>query len=248
MSPVTIVTGGSRGIGAAAVRRLAADGHAVCLSFREDTDAAEKVVQEVIETGGRCIAVRADMTSEDDIEVLFREAREELGQITGLVANAGVTSPMAPLADQPVSQLRYVLEVNVLGAMLCARRAVQSMSTARGGNGGTIVFVSSSATIHGGPGEYVHYAASKGAVDVLTVGLAKEVAQEGIRVNTVAPGMVDTEIHTLSGDPERAWKAAGRIPLGRPGDPAEIANAIAWLMTEQASYTTGAILRVAGGI
>lgn len=248
MSPVTIVTGGSRGIGAAAVRRLAADGHAVCLSFREDADAAEKLVGEVTDVGGRCIAVRADVSNENDVESLFRDAREELGQITGLVANAGVTSPMMPLADQPVSQLRYVLEVNVLGAMMCARRAVQSMSTARGGNGGSIVFVSSSATIHGGPGEYVHYAASKGAIDVLTVGLAKEVAKEGIRVNTVAPGMVDTEIHALSGDPERAWKAADRIPLGRPGDPAEIANAIAWLMTDQASYATGAILRVAGGI
>ncbi|MFI9382606.1 SDR family oxidoreductase [Kutzneria sp. NPDC052558] len=248
MSPVTIVTGGSRGIGAAAVRRLAADGHAVCLSFREDSDAAEKVVREVVDAGGRCVAVRADVSREDDIEVLFRTAREELGQITGLVANAGVTSPMMPLADQPVSQLRYVIEVNVLGALLSARRAVQSMSTARGGSGGSIVFISSSATTHGGPGEYVHYAASKGAVDVLTVGLAKEVAKEGIRVNTVAPGMVDTEIHTVSGDPERAWKAAGRIPLGRPGDPAEIANAVSWLLSPESSYATGAILRVAGGL
>jgi NAD(P)-dependent dehydrogenase (short-subunit alcohol dehydrogenase family) len=248
VSPVTIVTGGSRGIGAATVRRLAADGHAVCLSFRENVDAAEKMVREVVETGGRCIAVRADVSREDDIEVLFRTAREELGQITGLVANAGVTSPMGPLADQPASQLRYVVDVNVLGVLLSARRAIQSMSTTRGGNGGSIVLVSSSATIHGGPGEYVHYAASKGAVDVLTVGLAKEVAKEGIRVNAVAPGMVDTEIHALSGDPERAWKASGRIPLGRPGDPTEIANAIAWLMTDQASYTSGAVLRVAGGI
>ncbi|MFC0549017.1 SDR family oxidoreductase [Kutzneria chonburiensis] len=248
MSPVTIVTGGSRGIGAAAVRRLAADGHAVCLSFRENVEAAEKIVREVVDAGGRCIAVRADVSREDDTEVLFRTAREELGQITGLVANAGVTSPMAPLADQPVSQLRYLVEVNVLGALLSARRAIQSMSTARGGNGGSIVLISSSSTIHGGPGEYVHYSASKGAVDVMTVGLAKEVAKEGIRVNAVAPGMVDTEIHALSGDPERAWKAAGRIPLGRPGDPAEIADAIAWLMSDQASYTSGAILRVAGGI
>ncbi|QUQ66304.1 SDR family oxidoreductase [Kutzneria sp. CA-103260] len=248
MSPVTIVTGGSRGIGAAAVRRLAADGHAVCLSFRENSDAAEKVVREVVDAGGRCVAVRADVSREDDTEVLFRTAREELGQITGLVANAGVTSPMMPLADQPVSQLRHVIEVNVLGALLSARRAVQSMSTARGGNGGSIVFISSSAPIHGGPGEYVHYAASKGAVDVLTVGLAKEVAKEGIRVNTVAPGMVDTEIHVVSGDPERAWNVAGRIPMARPGDPAEIANAVSWLMSEQASYATGAVFRIAGGL
>ncbi len=248
MSPVTIVTGGSRGIGAAVVRRLAADGHAVCLSFRADADAAEKVVRDVVDAGGRCIAVRSDVSVEDDVEALFRTAREELGEITGLVANAGVTSPMMQLADQPVSQLRHVIDVNVLGALLCARRAVQSMSTARGGSGGSIVLVSSSATLHGGPGEYVHYAASKGAVDVLTVGLAKEVAKEGVRVNAVAPGMVDTEIHIVSGDPDRAWKAGDRIPLGRPADPAEIADPIAWLLSDQASYTTGAIFRIAGGL
>jgi NAD(P)-dependent dehydrogenase (short-subunit alcohol dehydrogenase family) len=248
VSPVTIVTGGSRGIGAAVVRRLAAEGHAVCLSFRDNVEAAEKVVREVMETGGRCVAVKADVSSEDDIETVFRTARTELGKITGVVVNAGVTSPMGPLADQPVNALRYVVDVNVLGALLCARRAVRSMSTARGGDGGSIVFVSSSATIHGGPGEYVHYAASKGAVDVMTVGLAKEVAREGIRVNAVAPGMIDTEIHAVSGDPDRAWKARERIPLGRPGDPDEIANAIVWLLSDQASYATAAVFRVAGGM
>ena len=248
MSPVTVVTGGSRGIGAATVRRLAADGHAVCLSCRDNVEAAEKVVREVVDAGGRCVAVKADVSVEDDIEVLFRTARTELGKITGVVVNAGVTSPMGPLADQPVSALRYVVDVNVLGALLCARRAVRSMSTARGGDGGSIVFISSSSTSHGGPGEYIHYAASKGAVDVMTVGLAKEVAKDGIRVNAVAPGMIDTEIHAVSGDPERAWKAGERIPMGRPGDPAEVANAIAWLLSDEASYATGAVFRIAGGM
>lgn len=247
MGAATVVTGGSRGIGAATVRRLAADGHAVCLSYRDDVDAAERVVRDVVDAGGRCIGVRADVSSADDIEVLFRTAREELGVITGLVANAGVVSPSGPLADQPIEQLRYVVDVNVMGALLCARRAVQSMSTARGGNGGSIVLVSSAASTLGGPGEYVHYAASKGAVDTLTIGLSKEVAGEQIRVNAVSPGIIATEIHATSGDPDRPTRAASTIPMGRPGEASEVASAIAWLLSDDASYTTGAILRVAGG-
>ncbi|GAA0641022.1 SDR family oxidoreductase [Kutzneria viridogrisea] len=245
---VTVVTGGSRGIGAAVVRRLAAEGHAVCLSYRQDVDAAERVVREVVDAGGRCVAVRADVTSEHDVEGLFRTAREELGVVTGLVANAGVTSPMASLADQPVAALRDVVDINLVGPLLCARRAVQSMSASRGGGGGSIVLVSSAAATLGSPGEYVHYAASKAAVDAVAIGLSKEVAAERVRVNAVAPGIIDTEIHAASGAPDRVRTAVGRIPLGRAGRAEEVAGAVAWLLSEDASYTTGAVLRVAGGM
>ncbi len=245
--PVTVVTGGGRGIGAAAVRRLAGAGHDVAVGYRIDAAAAASVVAAVAESGGRAVAVRVDTTVEADVARLFDTVAGALGPVTGLVNNAGVTSPLGRLVDLTVEELRRVLDVNLLGYVLCAKHAIRAMSTRTGGPGGAIVNISSSAATLGSPDEYVHYAAAKAAVDALTIGLAKEVAADGIRVNGVSPGIIRTGIHAASGDPGRADRLGPTIPLGRPGEPAEIANAVAWLLSPEASYTTGAILRVAGG-
>jgi NAD(P)-dependent dehydrogenase (short-subunit alcohol dehydrogenase family) len=245
--PVTVVTGGGRGIGAAVARHLAGLGHAVVVNYRSDASAAGAVVDGITAAGGRAVPVRADVTREDEVAALFAAAAE-LGPVTGLVNNAGLTAHIAPLADTPVELIRTVVEVNLVGALLCARAAVQAMSTARGGRGGSIVNVSSAAATLGSPGDYVHYAAAKAGVDALTVGLAKEVAAEGIRVNAVAPGTIRTRIHADAGQPDRADRAAARIPLGRPGDPEEIAPAIAHLLSPDSSYTTGTVIRIAGGM
>ncbi|MCX5138394.1 SDR family NAD(P)-dependent oxidoreductase [Streptomyces sp. NBC_00338] len=238
---VTVVTGGSRGIGAAVCVRLAADGHDIALGYRSDAAAADEVARSVRESGRRCVTVRMDTSEEADVDRLFDTAATELGPVTGLVNNAGVGGPLGPLADADAAGLRRALDVNVAGYLLCARRAVRDMS---GSGGGAIVNMSSAAATLGSPGEYVHYAAAKAAVDTMTVGLSKEVAAAGIRVNAVAPGVIRTEFHA---DPERPDKLAAGIPLGRPGQPEEIAGAVAWLLSDDASYATGAILRVAGG-
>ncbi|MEU7486850.1 SDR family oxidoreductase [Streptomyces sp. NPDC042319] len=242
--PVTLVTGGSRGIGAATCRRLAADGHDVALSYVQDAEAAERTAAAVRATGARCVTVRADTAEEADVEWLFDTAADQLGPLTGLVNNAGVTGPLGRLADTGTEVLRRVLDVNVLGALLCCRRAAQVMTPRRAG---AIVNVSSAAATLGSPGDYVHYAASKAALDALTVGLAKELGPDGIRVNAVAPGITDTDMHAAMGAPDRATQAAPGIPLRRPGAPEEIAAAIAWLLSPDASYATGTVLRVAGG-
>ncbi|MCX4913351.1 SDR family NAD(P)-dependent oxidoreductase [Streptomyces sp. NBC_00687] len=242
--PVTIVTGGSRGIGAATCVRLAADGHDVVVGYVSDADAAERTASAVRETGPRCVTVRVDTSDETDVERLFATAEERLGPVTGLVNNAGVTGPLGRLADADPADLRRVLEVNVLGTLLCSRRAARSMAAL---GGGVIVNVSSAAATLGSPGEFVHYAASKAAVDALTTGLAKELGADGIRVNAVAPGMIDTDMHAAMGAPDRAERAAASIPLGRAGRAEEIAAAVAWLMSDDASYATGAVLRVSGG-
>lgn len=234
---LTIVTGGSRGIGAAIARRLAADGHTICLTYRENGAAADLVAAEI---GG--IAVQADTTVDADVDRIFRRAKE-MGPITGLVNNAGITSPLGRLIDADPDMIRRVIEVNVVGYLLCARRAIAELS-----DGGSIVNISSAAATLGSPGEYVHYAASKAAVDAMTVGLAKEVAADGIRVNTVSPGIIRTDIHASAGDPDRPDRLAGRIPAGRAGLPQEVAAAVGWLMSPEASYTSGATLRVAGGL
>lgn len=239
--PVTVVTGGSRGIGAAVCRRLASDGHDIALGYHSDSEAAESVAATVRETGRSCVTVRVDTSDEADVDRLFDTAAAELGPVTGLVNNAGVSGPLGPLADADTAGLRRALDVNVVGYLLCARRAVRDMSRS---GGGAIVNMSSAAATLGSPGEYVHYAAAKAAVDTMTVGLSKEVGPAGIRVNAVAPGIIRTGFHA---DPERPDKAAGGIPLGRPGQPEEIAGAVAWLLSDDASYATGAILRVAGG-
>ncbi|KND36057.1 SDR family oxidoreductase [Streptomyces acidiscabies] len=221
MSPVTVVTGGSRGIGA-----------------------AQEVAGAVRDAGARAVVVRVDTSVEADVERLFEVAEEQLGAVTGLVNNAGVTGPLGRLADADPVDLRRVVDVNFLGVLLCSRRAAQLMAP-RGA--GSIVNISSAAATLGSPGDYVHYAASKAAVDALTVGLSKELGADGIRVNAVAPGMIDTEMHAAMGDPDRAHRAASAIPLGRPGRAEEIAGAVAWLLSREAAYTTGAVLRVAGG-
>jgi glucose 1-dehydrogenase len=246
--PVTVITGGSRGIGAATALRLARAGHDLALGYRADDGAAKRLAAQVEAAGARCVAVRADVADERDVERLFAVAADTLGMATGLVNNAGVSAHLGDLADTPVEVVRRVIDVNLLGVVLCARRAAQVMSVRRGGRGGAIVNVSSSAATLGSPHEYVHYAATKAAVDALTVGLAKELAADGIRVNAVAPGIVRTTIHADAGDPDRADRVAGRIPLGRAGEPDEIAPAIAWLLGPEASYTTGAVLRIAGGL
>ncbi|GAB7064256.1 SDR family oxidoreductase [Streptomyces mexicanus] len=241
---VTVVTGGSRGIGAAVCRRLAADGHDVVIGYVHDTKAAEAVADEVLDAGARSVVVRVDTSVEADVDRLFATAEERLGPVTGLVNNAGVTSPLGRLADTDTADLRRVVDVNLLGTLLCCRRAAQLMAPRRNG---VIVNVSSAAATLGSPGEYVHYAATKAAVDALTVGLAKELGPDGVRVNAVAPGLIDTEIHTASGDPDRARRGGSAVPLGRAGRAEEIASAVAWLMSPDASYTSGAVLRVAGG-
>lgn len=248
MAGVTLVTGGGRGIGAAVALRLARDGHAVGIGYERAREAAEEVVRKVREAGAECVAVQADTSDEAQVERLFDTVRERLGAITGLVNNAGVTGPLGRFTETPVEEIRRVFDVNVMGAILCARRAAREMSTRYGGGGGAIVNISSGAATLGSPGEYVHYAASKAAVDALTVGLAKELAPDGVRVNSVQPGMIVTGIHAAMGDPERPWRNPDRVPMRRPGEPEEVAGAVAWLMSPEASYTTGAVLRVTGGL
>ncbi len=239
--PVTVVTGGSRGIGAAITERLAADGHAVCFCYRTDADAADELVARLTAQGADVVATSADTTVDEDVDRLFETALK-LGPLTGLVNNAGVTGGLATLVDTSPDTLRRVVEINVVGYLLCCRRAISLMS-----QGGTIVNVSSAAATLGSPGEYVHYAASKAAVDAMTIGLSKEVGAAGIRVNGVAPGVILTGIHAAGGDPDRAARLAPNIPLGRAGEPAEIAAAVSWLLSSESSYTTGATIRVAGG-
>ncbi|BBJ39163.1 oxidoreductase [Streptomyces antimycoticus] len=248
MDQVTVVTGGSRGIGAAVAVRLARAGHSVAIGYERAQDAAERWAAAVRAEGVRSLVVQADTSDADQVEAMFDRVREELGPITGLVNNAGITGPLGRFTETSPEVMRRVVDVNVTGALLCARRAAREMSTRHGGQGGAIVNISSGAATTGSPGEYVHYAASKAAVDAMTVGLSKELAAEGIRVNSVQPGMTLTDIHARMGDPERPWRNPGRVPMGRPGEPEEIAGAVAWLLSPEASYTTGAVLRVAGGL
>ncbi|GAA1640696.1 SDR family oxidoreductase [Georgenia ruanii] len=246
--PTTIITGGTRGIGLATATALAASGHDLVLAFHRDDDAAARAADLVRRAGRGCLTVQADVTVDDDVARLFAAARQKFGQVTGLVNNAGATAHIGDLADTPPDVVRRVIEVNLVGAVLCARAAARVMSLRRGGAGGAIVNVSSAAATLGSPHEYVHYAAAKAGVDALTVGLAKELAGEGVRVNAIAPGIVRTGIHAAAGEPGRADRAAARIPLGRAGEPAEVSGAIRWLLSDEASYVSGAVLRISGAL
>jgi NAD(P)-dependent dehydrogenase (short-subunit alcohol dehydrogenase family) len=245
-TPLTLITGGTRGIGRATALRLASAGHAVVLGYAHDDAAAARTRHAVEALGVACLTVRADLTAPDGVESLFeRTARH--GRLTGVVNNAGATLHLGPLAETPVDVVRATVELNLTSALLVARAAVRALGTSYGGPGGVLVNVSSGAATTGAPGEYVQYAAAKAGVDALTVGLAQEAATEHVRVVGVAPGTVRTTIHADAGEPGRADRVAPLVPLGRAGEPEEIAHAIAWLLSDEASYVTGTTLRVAGG-
>ena len=247
MQKVLLVTGASRGIGAATARLAAARGWAVAVNYHRQRDAAQAVVDAIRADGGRAVALAGDVASEADVLRLFADTEAALGPLSALVNNAGVLAPQMPLADMDVARWQRMLATNVLGPLLCCREAVRRLSTRLGGQGGVIVNVSSAAARLGSPGEYVDYAASKGALDTLTLGLAKEVAAEGIRVNGVRPGFIYTDMHADGGEPGRVDRVKAGIPMQRGGQPEEVAAAILWLLSDEASFTTGHLLDVAGG-
>ncbi len=242
-----LVTGSGRGIGAATVRLLAQRGHGVAVNYLRRPDSAEQLAAEVNAAGGRAIAVQADISNTADVLRLFERVDAELGPLTGLVNNAGITGKAGRLDSYDAATMRRILDVNVIGALLCAQQAVRRMSTHHGGNGGAIVNVSSIAAQFGGAGNWIPYAAAKGAVNTLTVGLAREVAAQGIRVNAVMPGLIDTEIHAEAGVVDRLSKVISQVPMGRIGTPGECAEAIVWLLSGEAAYMTGAVLPLSGG-
>ena len=247
MSKIVLVTGGSRGIGKAAALAAAGAGYDVAISYRQDRGAADAVVERVRAQGRRGLAVGADSADEGAIVRLFAEVDRELGPVGALVNNAGIVGRTGRVDEMTADDVNRVLALNVTGCFIAAREAVKRMSTRHGGRGGGIVNVSSAASRLGSPGEFVHYAASKGAVDTFTIGLAREVANEGIRVNAVRPGMIDTEIHASSGNPERVARITPTVPMKRIGTPEEVARTILWLLSDGASYVTGAIVDVSGG-
>ena len=247
MDDVLIVTGGSRGIGAATALIAGRNGYAVCVNYLKNEEAAEKIVNEINSNGGRAIAVCADISLEEEVVDLFQTVDVQLGTVSALVNNAGILETQMRIADMDAARLNRVFLTNIAGPFLCAREAVKRMSRKNGGNGGAIVNVSSAAARLGSPGEYVDYAASKGAIDTFTIGLAREVAEEGIRVNAVRPGIIETDIHASGGEPGRVDRIKGTIPMKRGGSPEEVARAIMWLLSVESSYTTGALLDVSGG-
>jgi NAD(P)-dependent dehydrogenase (short-subunit alcohol dehydrogenase family) len=242
-----LITGASRGIGRAVALLACTRDWSVAVNYIHDEAAALEVVEDIAKAGGKAVALRGDVSDEDDIIAVFEGATRALGPLSGVVANAGIIAPASRLVDMSAERIRRMFEVNVLGVYLTAREAARRMSTSLGGAGGSMVLISSAASRIGSPGLYVDYAGSKGAIDTLTLGLSKELASEGVRVNAIRPGLIDTEIHASSGAPDRAFTLGATSPLGRPGTPEEVAEAAIWLLSDAASYVTGALLDVAGG-
>jgi NAD(P)-dependent dehydrogenase (short-subunit alcohol dehydrogenase family) len=247
MNKIILITGGSRGIGAATALLAAQQGYAVAVNYTTHSLAADEVVRQIRASGGNAITVQADVGIEAQVMAMFEKIDAKLGRLTALVNNAGVVDVTARVDEMSVERLKRMFDINVLGSFVCAREAVKRMSTRHGGTGGVIVNVSSVAARLGGAGQYVDYAASKGAIDALTVGLAKEVATEGIRVNAVRPGIIETEIHASGGQPDRVRQMAPLVPMQRAGSALEVAQAILWLLSDESSYTTGTLLDVTGG-
>ena len=247
MNEVLIVTGGSRGIGAATARIAGRSGYAVCVNFLKNKAAAKQIVDKINADGGHAIAVGADISKEEEVLELFSTVDDSLGKISALVNNAGILERQMRIEDMDEKRLNRVFITNITGSILCAREAVKRMSIKNGGNGGTIVNLSSAAARLGSPREYIDYAASKGAIDTFTRGLAQEVAEDGIRVNAVRPGVIETDIHASGGEPGRVERIKDTIPLKRGGQPEEVAKAIMWLLSSESSYTTGSLLEVSGG-
>ena len=247
MSKILLVTGGSRGIGAATARLAARRGYIICITYLHNQAAAETVVADITSTGGQALALPADVSREQDVVRLFEQIDTQLGVVSALVNNAGILEQQMRVDQMDADRLQRVFATNIVGPFLCAREAVRRMSSLYGGTGGAIVNVSSGAARRGSPREYVDYAASKGALDTFTIGLAKEVATEGIRVNTVRPGPIYTEIHASGGEPQRVERVKSSVPMQRGGQAEEVAHAILWLLSEEASYITGACLDVTGG-
>ena len=244
---VLLVTGGSRGIGAATGLAAAKAGYAVAVNYQSNSLAADQVVRGIRDSGGQAMALQADVSREDEVMAMFARIDAKWGPLAALVNNAGVVDVSSRVDAMGVARLSRMLNTHVLGSFVCAREAVLRMSTRHGGTGGGIVNLSSAASKMGSPGQYVDYAACKGAIDTFTIGLAKEVAAEGIRVNAVRPGIIETDIHASGGEPDRAQRLALQVPMQRPGSAQEVANAIVWLLSPQASYCTGALLDVGGG-
>lgn len=247
MSKVILITGGSRGIGAATAIKAAQKGYHVCINYRSNREAALKVIDTINNNGGKAIAFEADISNEHQVIDLFAETDKKLGRLSALVNNAAILEKQMRVMNMDAGRLQRVLAVNVIGSFLCAREAIKRMSTKNGGSGGVIVNVSSNAARGGSPNEYIDYAASKGAIDSFTTGLSKEVAEEGIRVNSVRPGIIYTDIHASGGEPGRVDRVKEMVPLKRGGYPDEVANAILWLLSEEASYCTGTVIDVTGG-